>query len=477
VRDTVRVRPTSRRGTGVRGHGRGRFSARGRLRPALAAALLLLGTGGAAAGCSTESGESGGGSGEDSGRGSGGSEDTLVRQWKVDLGKDETDASSVGWVTGDTVVLDVGGGGLRGFDTRTGRTRWALKPPAGKDGICNHAPAANRAGTGVVAYGEGAHGTHCDTVTAVDTRTGHKLWTRKLPHELPSDGLDVSAGQALTVGERAVATASDIKGEVRRFAAGSGKPLRPVHGYRVRSHDTAKVVGRRVAVLTSGSGEHADERELAAYDVDSGKRLWKRREPELDGKDRMNAVSDDPLTVGVASSPGDGSGLRSYDGHGKTLHEFGVDDQFRQVFTAGRRHGRALVGQFSGASGLTGEEPVYALDPRSGKQLWRLVEPRLRPVGVSGDRFFGVLRRQRTGSGGDPEVVHRLMSASLDDGRLTHRGAVPPVHGGKHGGHGGGHGDESVVGAAADTERLYLVQRPGLDYDDDHLYLTAYAQP
>lgn len=430
------------------------------------AAALLLSLCVAVAGCSD------GGSGNAGARRSGQAKDVRQRLWKVDIGKEPANVSHlVNWATGDTVVRLVEHGTLRGFDARTGHVRWSLKAPRREDGVCTHSQRTNNAGVGVVAYGkDGKYGGKCDAVTAVDTHTGQKLWSRRLPHQLGQYGDPFDKGQKLTVGDRAVAAASDFYGEVKRFAVRSGKPLRKVRWYHKNSDDRARVVGDRIVVYLHSPESDSRHGQLAVYDVDSGKRLWRRQSSEPGHIDHVDAASSHPLTVGLASSSGKGTGLRSYDSHGKPLHTFGENDSFRPVPTAGRQ-GPALVGQFSNdGPGFTGLEPVYAFDPRSGKQLWRVHKSQLTPVGVVGDRFFGILQTRSARNGSHP-ATWRLESANMQTGQLSDRGAIPPANHKQH----TGKDEGGTAGVAVDKQRMYLVQRSS--DSPSHLYLTAYKLP
>ncbi|WP_347178630.1 PQQ-binding-like beta-propeller repeat protein [Streptomyces iconiensis] len=411
--------------------------------------VLALGMATAVAGCTEE----GGASASDGG----------VRLWKKHVAVDARDTDL--WVTERHVMLRAGDGRLEGRDPRTGTRKWSLKPPEGMGLLCAVAP-PNEEGIAAAAYGQQESSGTCPRLAAVDTRTGERLWEKRLPGKEST-----YVRPSLTVGDKAIGVAPH-SGPALRVSLRSGDVVSRHHEGCPACPSTTAAIDRRLVTLSAQNIR--GRQQLTAYDVDSGRRVWRREERFTVPAVFADTLSGRPLITSLMHSAI--SELRTYDDHGKLLHEVGgTNEDFSLVpYADGAPVGkRRLVVQHddwagSGRDLLVGD--LHAYEPRTGKRLWRLRNNGSRqfdPSGIAGDRLYGVVTERKKRGTGKSRQERWFAVADLDSGRVTKKGAVPSID------NGSGNRDMSVTALRNDDERMYLVQESGRS----EYYLTAYPLP
>ncbi|WP_245863013.1 protein kinase domain-containing protein [Streptomyces thermovulgaris] len=337
--------------------------------------------------------------------------------WTAQPGVGEVDSEVMGaWLT-PKVLVRIDASGIRGFDPRTGASKWTVAPPAKGLVPCgaSDAETATSGGVGLVRFGR-AHTSPavCDVAAALDTATGTLLWHRKVG-EAPRAVASVSGDTMVVSGERG------LLGLDRT----TGKQLWTYPWPRGNCRVGDAVPGvRTIAVSDTCDREDIDARRVVVLDAVTGRTRFSH-EVDRSGATPVQLVTAEPVVARYADVSGDVH-LRvlGTDGNGKPVdlpveQPFGTLRLIRCLVAKG-----VLVTEVEAGPGGTARG-LAAIDLTTGKVRWRtrmreeVLE--LEPLRIQGDSVYTVEGEEAEGPGWSFTVRRR----SLADGTVTESGRLP----------------------------------------------------
>ncbi|WP_225827358.1 PQQ-binding-like beta-propeller repeat protein [Streptomyces naphthomycinicus] len=284
------------------------------------------------------------------------------------------------WTVGEhgSTVVRVRTDALVAYDAHDGDRRWTLRAPV-RESVCGMSGGV-AGGVGLIAFAR--HGRACDTVWGVDTRTGRKLWERRIT------GINTGEDGVLAADGR-VALALTGTG-VRAYGLTDGRPrwTADLRGGATGETCAPRVVsaarGTTRVVVTCRTGER-DGARLVTLDTATGKRRAARALPVESPVDTAVVIAADPFTLllkerderGVAAvlsyPDDDGDPVRiplsaddeDLDLQGATGEGFTAQPALRAAIS-----GRTLVVATVKPGGYSADHVSgYAL--RDGRRVWR----------------------------------------------------------------------------------------------------------
>ncbi|WP_158573940.1 PQQ-binding-like beta-propeller repeat protein [Streptomyces triticagri] len=426
---------------------------RARTRIRVAAALTLLGALLAGTGCT------GGGDGDGKDKRALTRPKKLEPAWETRVPEASHSQGGTGW-SADGIIARQQGTQLRGYDTRTGKKRWTLKPPEGTSGVCALSAGTNSAGLGGLMLATERNEDDCTYAGVVDLADGKVKWAKHVGR------LSDIGPASLSIGDEALTVTRDCHG-VGQYRPRDGKSL----GTRLEQDEAcahqAVHNGRHLAVHYAPAAEARDvapdwvppgdstQAHFALYEGADDKPVWHTEAGR--GGDRMNGiVSDDPVVLDITR---EGHRLiQTYDAAGRPVRTFG-----KQLDGSSGVDGRQGGGPYvQGDTLVMDDRPgagQSAYDLRTGKVRWRLPAGRAQALGVWKDRLLAVRRIQDTGG----RSAAWLVTYGMRDGRERTVGRIAELSAGM------------PPAVAWDDKHLYVDRDSG--DPDEATHLVAYRLP
>ncbi|GAA3863063.1 PQQ-binding-like beta-propeller repeat protein [Streptomyces sedi] len=302
------------------------------------------------AGCTSGGGDGSDGAEERRETGTPPREATMTWLWETEIG-DGGPEPTWAWSVDDGPVVFVTEERVVGLDPETGTELWSLEPPPGAESFCQHSAEVNDDGIAAVMYRRGGE---CRMLAALDARAGEILWEDDFADAHPADDVNPDSRQSPVVVAGDVVSVALYAGIVR-FDAGSGALLPALEAPGNPGHvgETSWRHANTYTVAFTGGGEGTME--AAAFDTESGDRLWAGESTILsDPYDTWEVLPGAELALSV------GGTVRLLDDAGE---ERGASPLPNRVF-GGVISGSTLVVENVDAS------TVEAYDLGSGAELW-----------------------------------------------------------------------------------------------------------
>ncbi|GAA3863091.1 hypothetical protein FH715_24885 [Streptomyces sedi] len=193
----------------------------------------------------------------------------MTRLWETEMDGDLGTVELWVWKPDGGPLVVVSDEELVGIDPETGAEEWSLQAPRGE--FCERSFEANDDGVGAVMYGSGSE---CLTLAAVDAYSGEMLWETELEKDHPGDRVNPGGEQeSVVVGGDTISVAFGYR--VVRVDAGRGEHLAPLRA--PWGPECPEISWRHADTNTLAFGDCSEGGpEIAAFDTESGERLWVR---------------------------------------------------------------------------------------------------------------------------------------------------------------------------------------------------------
>jgi hypothetical protein len=357
------------------------------------------------------------------------------------------------WLT-DGAVVAVTGAGTWAFDAATGERRWEL--PVRETGLvpCAASPAPNADGIAALLFEDVAEpsndgeGGRCDTVGALDTRTGELLWSERLDW---GPGPDHRSATLLTAGSEVI-TADVEEWSSHRFTLdGTALPL-PVRPGSDPCSETRWIQGSELTLHLHLCEEYS----ITAFATQSGEELWTAPTTYSWSVLRWYvAVADAPFVVTTET------GATVYGSSGAPIRH--VEYEGRLGGAPEVVGGSVLVapeedGTGSGWRGIPfGSDPEWVHLGPEGSVPAGAVEEHVLLVSPAGGAEAGA-HENREEAGGE----YRLSYVAAANGKATEKGRFRT---------------DPVIAAVAGEDTLYTITAAGTPAGHPIAHLSAYRLP
>jgi outer membrane protein assembly factor BamB len=289
---------------------------------------------------------------------------------------------------------------LRAIDIYTGRLLWETRLPGLGKAYDNHShqPGANSLGSNYVSTPEGVYVAYKDACLRLDPATGKTLERFVLPLRgkataplwtflnVAGDSLIAGSGQVgtaarsgknrtvLAVGASKRLTVLDRRSGQERFSIDAKLGFR--HNSIIAGNGMLFAIDRPVLAAASAKGKNAPQGEVVAFDLASGKRLWKHDRDAFGTWLSYSATHDVLVESGLMSRDtlaDEAPGMRAYQGRtGRVL--WNRPDYFGPSLIHGDRilkGGDARAGSGTACDLRTGK-PIERIDTLTGGSIpWR----------------------------------------------------------------------------------------------------------
>ncbi|MEU6594371.1 PQQ-binding-like beta-propeller repeat protein [Streptomyces sp. NPDC046881] len=287
------------------------------------------------------------------------------------------------WTVGGhgSTVVRVRSDALAAYDAHDGDRRWTLRAPV-RESVCGMSEGVAD-GVGLVAFAR--YDKPCDTVWGVDTRTGRRLWERRI------EGVPrfTSGSDSLLAADGGVALALTGTG-VEAYGLTDGRPrwnadLRGAKADGTCAPDVVSAAGGTARVVVTCQGQEKGSGRVVTLDGATGRQRGSRALPVESPVDTAMVLSAEPFTLllaerderGVAAvlayPGGDGDPVRiplSTDDEDLMLRAVGGDDFTARPALPATVSRNTLVVATQKPGGYDADH-VSAYSLGDGRRLWR----------------------------------------------------------------------------------------------------------
>ncbi|WP_411143511.1 PQQ-binding-like beta-propeller repeat protein [Streptomyces sp. x-80] len=320
--------------------------------------------------------------------------DALPRVWEAPLPASESEnlgrnGLRTMWADNNDVIYG-DDQGVRAFDRKSGKKKWTVETPKGAGEVCAMSEAPSDDGVGAVVFDAG--GNDCSFLSAVDTDTGHTLWSKNLK------GRTKERTPRVVVNGKAVGAA--IGNTFAGFTITGGGEAWNV---TTRGHDcrTSTGLSPQYLAISSDCTDAKPARQISLHDLE-------HRSITSDIPDEQRSVertlSDRPLTLLMQTGDGPDAerSIQTYTKDLKPSHSFPLNGELKDLDFQPRttfvdENEQVLVSAYRNNGGMA------ATDLRTGKLLWSKRETAA--TALEDGKVVAVAGPVATGGGRDPRLV------------------------------------------------------------------------